>query len=170
MEKKHLVIKSKIFGCILVFAFFWSCAKKEESELNNSDDFKEEVIFKDNSFKKGLDTFIKETNIYGVKPIESIIVMMYINQDSDTIVSFTNFRPYESVNLVAVNRYKDYKLYFYTPKNLYTTMDKFVNLNKGKIQNVLLQVVDESSIDPMGSYTYYIKNNEIVIPLENTSQ
>lgn len=140
---------------IIGLIFIYSCNSKEKNIDYN------EVVFKNDSFKNELNNFIKETELSRKYLDKSIILMLYINQDSDTIISITNFKPYESVNLVAANSYEKYKLYFYVPQNLLVTLNEFIDVKNGSIQNVSLEPIDESRIDPIHSYSFSIKNKTI---------
>lgn len=153
MIKRHFKFLNKVL-IIATLIFIYSCNNKEQN-INK-------VVFKSDSFKNGLDNFIKEVAVNRKNHDESMICMLYINQDSDTIISITNFKPYETVNLVAVNSYEKYKLYFYAPQDLLVTLNKFIDIKNGGIQEVSLEPIDEGKIDPMYSYSFHVKNNIIV--------
>ncbi|WP_159799720.1 hypothetical protein [Flavobacterium sp. MK4S-17] len=159
MERKRLEHRSKYYLYIIFFIIV-SCDKKNNDILKDENDFRE-VIFKEASFESLMEGFIKDINTYPVKTFKSIIISTYINQSSDTIVSFANFTPYETINLVAVNKYKNYTLYIYCPRGIVPTFNRFIDLPNGKIQNVELEPIDESEIDLMYIDEYIIKDSQL---------
>jgi len=134
----------------------WGC---NHTDSKVKDSGLKEIIINEKFFMSEFDNFINALEAHQKDKIDSILLKMYINQNTDTIISFTNFQPYETVNLVAVNRYKSYKIYIYARQDLWPSLQKIVDISNGHTEEVMLKPIDEIKIDPFRSYTYDLKES-----------
>lgn len=122
-----------------------------------------EIKFNNSSFHRVVDQFIVDINTYPVDKFKEIIVTLNYYRDGRITISLVNYPPFETVNLVAVNKYKGYILYFYSPENFIDKVDNMIDVDNGKIENVTLKPVEEKNIDFMYSYEYVCKNGEFIL-------
>ncbi|QEE50186.1 hypothetical protein FUA48_11540 [Flavobacterium alkalisoli] len=154
---KNLRLLSVFVG--VLFISISGCNNTKVSEDNEKIN---EIKFADTIFKETVDLFIKDIEDYQVEPTKSIIVELYINQNSDTIISLTSFEPYETVDLVGINTYKNYRLYFYSTAELKPTLNEFLDLRNSHLHKVVLEPVEGWLIDPYFQSTYHVRNNKII--------
>lgn len=60
-------------------------------------------------------------------------------------------------------------MYFYSPKELASTLNKFIDISNGKVSKLIMHPVSDNDFDAIFEYPYKLKNDKleiIKIPLE----